>query len=67
MTRKERRYPNIIKKQITRKKRIIDGSGCTSDDLNKLLAQWEKAKIKMEEIGKKIKSGKNPIFDLLNK
>ncbi len=67
MTRKERRYPNIIKKQIKRKKRITDGSGCKIDELNKLLSQWEKAKTKMEEIGKQIKSGKNPFFNLLNK
>ena len=67
MTRKERRYPNIIKKQIERKKRITDGSGCKIDELNKLLAQWEKAKTKMEEIGKQIKSGKNPFLNLLNK
>ena len=67
MTRKERRYPNIIKKQIERKKRITDGSGCKIDELNKLLVQWEKAKTKMEEIGKQIKSGKNPFFNLLNK
>lgn len=39
MTRKERRYPNIIKKQIKRKKRITDGSGCKIDELNKLLSQ----------------------------
>lgn len=39
MTQKERRYPQVIKRQITRKKRIIDGSGCKIDDLNKLLAQ----------------------------
>lgn len=39
MTQKERRYPSIIKRQITRKKRIIDGSGCKSEDLNKLLTQ----------------------------
>lgn len=67
MTRKERRYPNIIKKQVERKKRITDGSGCKIDELNKLLAQWEKAKTKMEEIGKQIKSGKNPFFNLFNK
>ena len=67
MTRKERRYPNIIKKQIKRKKRITDGSGCKIDELNKLLSQWEKAKKKMEEIGKQIKGGKNPFFSLLNK
>ena len=67
MTRKERRYPNIIKKQIKRKKRITDGSGCKIDELNKLLSQWEKAKTKMEEIGKQIKGGKNPFFSLLNK
>ena len=67
MTRKERRYPNIIKKQIKRKKRITNGSGCKIDELNKLLSQWEKAKTKMEEIGKQIKGGKNPFFSLLNK
>jgi hypothetical protein len=30
-----------------------------------MLSQWSQAKSKLEELGKKIKSGKNPILDLL--
>lgn len=65
MTKKERRNPALFKKEPNRKIRVIKGSGRKPDELNKMLSQWEKAKIKMDELGRKIKSGKNPLMDLL--
>lgn len=65
MTKKERRNPALFKKQPNRKIRVIKGSGRKPDELNKMLSQWEKAKVKMDEIGKKIKAGKNPLMDLM--
>ncbi len=67
MTKKERRNPRLFKKEPNRKIRVIKGSGRKPDELNKMLAQWEKAKAGMDQIGKKIKSGKNPLADLLSK
>lgn len=66
MTKKERRNPKLFKKEPNRKVRVIKGSGRKPDELNKMLSQWEKAKVKMDEIGRKIKAGKNPLADLLN-
>lgn len=60
MTITERRNPNLIKRSPTRKSRIVRGSGKKSDDLNKLLSQWEKSRKRMEEMGKHIKKGNNP-------
>jgi signal recognition particle subunit SRP54 len=40
--------------------RVIKGSGRKPDELNKMLSEWEKAKKKMDEIGKQIRSGRNP-------
>lgn len=40
MTFKERKYPNII--NHSRKKRISNGSGCTLQDVNKLIKYYEK-------------------------
>ena len=65
MTKKERRNPSLFKKQPNRKTRVIKGSGRKPDELNKMLSQWEKAKVKMDEIGRKIKAGKNPLLDLM--
>lgn len=65
MTLKERRDPRLFKKESNRKIRVIKGSGRRPDELNKMLSQWSQAKSKLEELGKKIKSGKNPILDLL--
>lgn len=67
MTLKERRNPHLIKKQPNRKVRILKGSGRKSDELNKLLSQWAKAKDKMEELGKQLKTGKNPFTNMLSK
>lgn len=60
MTIKERRNPSLLKKNPTRRIRIIKGSGRKADELNKLLSEWEKAKQRMEEVGKQIKKGTNP-------
>lgn len=60
MTLKERRNPSLLKKNPNRKIRILKGSGRKADELNKLLSEWEKAKQRMEEVGKQIKKGQNP-------
>lgn len=65
MTKKERRNPALFKKQPNRKIRVIKGSGRKPDELNKMLSQWEKAKVKMDELGRKIRAGKNPLMDLM--
>ena len=65
MTKKERRNPHLFKKQPNRKIRVVKGSGRRPDELNKMLSEWEKAKVKMDELGKKIKQGKNPLAELL--
>jgi signal recognition particle subunit SRP54 len=39
---------------------VVKGSGRKEAELNKLLAEWEKAKEKAEVMGKNIRSGKNP-------
>jgi signal recognition particle subunit SRP54 len=49
-----------LKKETNRKVRIINGSGRKADDLNKMLNEWEKAKKKMDDMAKQIKSGRNP-------
>lgn len=60
MTLKERRNPQLFKKQPNRKIRVVKGSGRKPDELNKLLSEWDKSKSKMEEIGKNLRRGKNP-------
>jgi signal recognition particle subunit SRP54 len=37
MTLKERRNPQLFKKQPTRKARVIKGSGRTNEEFNKLI------------------------------
>lgn len=64
MTKKERRNPHLFKKEPSRKARVVCGSGRKADDLNKMLSQWEKAKTQMDELGKKIRQGKNPLAEL---
>ena len=64
MTLKERRDPRLFKKEPNRKIRVVKGSGRKPDELNKMLSQWSQAKNKLEELGKKIKLGKNPFLDL---
>ncbi|MCV3754218.1 signal recognition particle protein [Ureaplasma zalophigenitalium] len=60
MTLKERRNPKLFKKEPTRRIRVLKGSGRSPDEFNKLYKQWENAREKMAEIGKMLKSGKNP-------
>lgn len=60
MTLKERRNPALLKKNPNRRIRIINGSGRKADELNKMLSEWEKAKERMEAVGKQIKKGVNP-------
>jgi signal recognition particle subunit SRP54 len=52
MTPKERRHPDLIKG--SRKRRIIQGSGTTVQDLNKLLKQFRQ----MQKMMKRMKGGK---------
>lgn len=60
MTLKERRNPKLLKRDANRRIRIIKGSGRKPDELNKLLKRWEDGNKKMTEIGKMLRSGKNP-------
>jgi signal recognition particle subunit SRP54 len=54
MTVKERRDPRLLK-SISRKQRIVNGSGKSEKDLNELLNQFDKGKKQVLEITKKIK------------
>ncbi|MDC4184127.1 signal recognition particle protein [Mycoplasma sp. K3] len=64
MTLKERRNPKLIIREPSRKARIIKGSGRKVEELNKLLKDWQNASSKMEEMGRMIKSNKNPFGSL---
>lgn len=66
MTLKERRNPALFKKHPNRKSRVIKGAGRKPDELNKLLSEWEKAKVKMDEVAKNLKKGKNPFASMQN-
>lgn len=59
MTVKERRDPRILK-AITRKQRILKGSGRTEKEYNDLLNQFDKGKKQVLEMAKQMKSGKMP-------
>ncbi|GHU27904.1 hypothetical protein FACS1894152_5160 [Bacilli bacterium] len=39
MTQKERRNPQLFKKDANRRLRVVNGSGRKPDDLNKLLSE----------------------------
>lgn len=62
MTLKERRNPILLKKEPSRKTRIIKGSGRKPEEFNRLYSEWEKSKEKMEHIAKSLKAGKNPFM-----
>ncbi|MDR3249927.1 MAG: signal recognition particle protein [Mycoplasmataceae bacterium] len=64
MTKKERRNPALFKKESSRKTRVIKGSGRSAEEFNRLIKEWEMAKDKMAEIGKKIMKGQNPLNGL---
>ena len=48
MTKKERRNPDLIKG--SQKKRIADGSGTQIQDVNRLIKQFEQAKVMMKQM-----------------
>jgi signal recognition particle subunit SRP54 len=56
MTPDERRRPNII--NGTRRRRIAMGSGCTVQDVNRLLKQYEQMQRMMKTLGKGGRLGK---------
>lgn len=61
MTLKERREPKLLK-SISRKSRIIKGSGRSEKELNELINSFEKGKKQVLEMGKQMKSGRMPNF-----
>ena len=58
MTPEERHHPEILK--FSRKQRIVNGSGKTPQDLNKLLKKYEQMKEAMKKMEQYRKSGKMP-------
>jgi signal recognition particle subunit SRP54 len=61
MTLKERREPKLLK-SLTRKKRIISGSGRTEKEFNELVNNFEKGKKQVMEMTKMMKQGRMPNF-----
>ncbi|MDQ0568052.1 signal recognition particle protein [Mycoplasma yeatsii] len=62
MTLKERRDPRVLK-AISRKNRIIKGSGRTEKEFNELINSFEKGKKQVMEMTKMLKSGRMPNFN----
>ncbi len=60
MTLKERRNPKLLKKDASRRVRIVKGSGRSMDELNKLIKRWEEGNKKISNIGTMFKKGGNP-------
>lgn len=65
-TLKEREKPQLLR-YPTRKARILNGSGRTEKELNKLLSQYEKTKRVMEHVAGQVKSGQMPDLPGLDK
>ncbi|AEM68791.1 signal recognition particle protein [Mycoplasma putrefaciens] len=61
MTLKERRDPRVLK-ALSRKNRIIKGSGRTEKEFNELINSFEKGKKQVLEMTKMLKSGRMPNF-----
>ena len=59
MTTKERKMPKLM--NASRKKRIAAGSGCTIQDVNRLLKQHKQMATMMKKMGKKGKKGGMPL------
>lgn len=53
MTLKERRYPNLIEKVGSRKRRVSQGSGTSVQEINRLLKQFGQMQKMMKKISKK--------------
>ncbi|KNG79556.1 signal recognition particle protein [Mycoplasma sp. HU2014] len=62
MTLKERRDPRVLK-AISRKNRIIKGSGRSEKEFNELINSFEKGKKQVMEMTKMLKSGRMPNFN----
>jgi signal recognition particle subunit SRP54 len=45
--------------------RVIKGSGRSAEEFNRLIREWEGARDRMSEVGKRLLKGINPM-DLLN-
>ncbi|MCL2751748.1 MAG: signal recognition particle protein [Firmicutes bacterium] len=60
MTRYERLYPDVIK--ASRRKRIAEGSGATIQDVNRILKQFEDAKLMMKRMSNKHSGFGNKLF-----
>lgn len=58
-TLKERQKPQLLR-YPTRKKRVLQGSGRSEKELNKLLSQFEKTKKMMDRIAQQVKNGETP-------
>jgi signal recognition particle subunit SRP54 len=58
MTPKERRNPKYFEKDISRRIRVIKGSGKTADDFNKMMSEWKKSKEKLTQFVTSIKGNK---------
>lgn len=64
MTLKERRDPRLLK-ALTRKSRIVKGSGRTEKEFNELITSFEKGKKQVLEMTKSVKSGRLPNLNAL--
>lgn len=58
-TFQEREKPQLLR-YPTRKNRVLQGSGRTEKELNKLLSQYEKTKKVMDQIAGQVKAGEMP-------
>lgn len=69
MTLKERRNPSLVSQSPSRKKRIANGSGCTIQEVNKILKDYDMMKKMMKQMkgmnGKMGKMGKKGLFPKL--
>lgn len=61
MALKERRDPRLLK-ALTRKKRIIQGSGRSEKEFNELVNNFERGRKQVIELTKKTKRGQIPNF-----
>lgn len=61
MTLRERRDPRLLK-ALTRKRRIINGSGRNEKEFNELVTNFERGRKQVLELTKKAKNGQLPTF-----
>lgn len=65
MTQKERKNPSLITSSPSRKRRIAGGSGCTIQQVNKLLKDFENMKKMTKQMKSMQKSNKKGLFGKL--